>query len=260
RPYREAASAALCGYGSPAAGAASPRAPLAAEPRPLRQPPELPDFSNGYLVAEILSRRFPAHIQPDAYRNGCSLAAKLSNWSQLRRFLAKQEFDIAQELIEGTIHCKPGAAESLLRQLCAALTGSRTESLQDWQVDFTDSCYQTQLPVAARATTSTAIKSNIRLTEVLVEPSICINRQKAIAIINMHMGMRMREREENPRRFNIKPCFGQRVVHHLNCITACMNTDSIPKEHLLPHIHQKPEKKYVHSKELQGKQLTAPLP
>lgn len=43
-----------------------------------------------------------------------------------------------------------------------------------------------------------AIKSNIRLTEVLVEPSICINRQKAIAIINMHMGMRMREREENP--------------------------------------------------------------
>ncbi|XP_046772036.1 spermatogenesis-associated protein 4 isoform X1 [Gallus gallus] len=228
---------------------------LSVSPRNYRR-----DFSNGYLVAEILSRRFPAHVQPDAYRNGCSLAAKLSNWSQLRRFLAKQEFDIAQELIEGTIHCKPGAAESLLRQLCAALTGSRTESLQDWQVDFTDSCYQTQLPVAARATTSTAIKSNIRLTEVLVEPSICINRQKAIAIINMHMGMRMREREENPRRFNIKPCFGQRVVHHLNCITACMNTASIPKEHLLPHIHQKPEKKYVHSKELQGKQLTAPLP
>lgn len=113
RPCREAASAALRGYGSPAAGAASPRAPLAAEPRPLRQPPELPqvqhagpggggrwrrcqlpsrcldrDFSNGYLVAEILSRRFPAHVQPDAYRNGCSLAAKLSNWSQLRRVRA----------------------------------------------------------------------------------------------------------------------------------------------------------------------------
>uniref|UniRef100_A0A8C9G4R5 Uncharacterized protein n=1 Tax=Pavo cristatus TaxID=9049 RepID=A0A8C9G4R5_PAVCR len=50
------------------------------------------------------------------------------------------------------------------------------------------------LPVAARATASTAIKSNIRLTEVLVEPSICINRQKAVAIINMHMGMRMQER------------------------------------------------------------------
>lgn len=46
------------------------------------------DFSNGYLVAEILSRRFPAHVQPDAYRNGCSLAAKLSNWSQLRRVRA----------------------------------------------------------------------------------------------------------------------------------------------------------------------------
>ncbi|XP_019470665.1 spermatogenesis-associated protein 4, partial [Meleagris gallopavo] len=172
------------------------------------------------------------------------------------KFLVKQEFDIAQELIDGTIHCKPGAAESLLRELCSALTSSRIEGLQGRQVDFTDCCYQTQLPVAARATASTAIKSNIRLTEVLVEPSICINRQKAVAIINMHMGMRMQERAENPRRFNIKPSFGQRVVHHLDCITPSMNTASIPKKHLLPHIHQKPETKYVHSKELQGKQLT----
>ncbi|POI24080.1 hypothetical protein CIB84_012173 [Bambusicola thoracicus] len=170
---------------------------LSVSPRNYRR-----DFSNGYLVAEILSRRFPAHVQPDAYRNGCSLAAKLSNWSRLRRFLANQGFDIAQELIEGTIHCKPGAAESLLRQLCAALTGSRIESLQDRQLDFTDSCYQTQLPVAARATASTAIKSNIRLTEVLVEPSICTSRQKAVAIINMHMRMRMQERVENPRECN----------------------------------------------------------
>lgn len=37
-------------------------------------------------------------------------------------------------------------------------------------------------------------------------------------------------------RFNIKPCFGQRVVHHLNCITASMNTASIPKKHLVPHV------------------------
>lgn len=41
------------------------------------------------------------------------------------KFLAKQEFDITQELIDGTIHCKPGAAERLLRELCSALTSSR---------------------------------------------------------------------------------------------------------------------------------------
>ncbi|XP_042667389.1 spermatogenesis-associated protein 4 isoform X1 [Centrocercus urophasianus] len=226
---------------------------LSVSPRNYRR-----DFSNGYLVAEILSRRFPAHVRPDAYTNGCSLATKLSNWSHLRRFLAKQQLDITQELIDGTIHCKPGAAESLLRELCCALTSSRIGSLQEMQIDFTDCCYQTQLPVAIRATASTAIKSNIRLTEMLVEPSICINRQKAITIINMHIGMRMQERAENPRRFNIKPSFGQRVVHHLDCIIPSTNTASIPKQHLLPHIHQKPETKYVHSKELRGKQLTTP--
>ncbi|XP_072190681.1 spermatogenesis-associated protein 4 [Excalfactoria chinensis] len=203
---------------------------LSVSPRNYRR-----DFSNGYLVAEILSRRFPAHVQPDSYRNGCSLAVKLDNWSRLRRFLAKHDFDIAHELIEGTIHSKPGAAERLLRQLCAALTSGRIASLPDRQVDFTDCCYQTQLPVAARATASTAIRSNIRLTEVLVQPSICVNRQKAIAIINMHTGMRMQERAENPRRFNIKPSFGQRVVHHLDCIMPSANTASIPKECLSPH-------------------------
>uniref|UniRef100_A0A8C2TET7 Spermatosis associated 4 n=1 Tax=Coturnix japonica TaxID=93934 RepID=A0A8C2TET7_COTJA len=217
------------------------------------------DFSNGYLVAEILSRRFPAHVQPICYRNGCSLPTKLDNWARLRRFLAKQELDIAHELIEGTIHCKPGAAEELLRELCAALTCGRIENLQDTQVDFTDRCYQTKLSVAARATASTAIKSNIRLTEMLVKPCICVNRQKAVAIVNMQTGMRMREREENPRRFNIKPSFGQRVVHHLDCITPSTNTTRIPKKHLSPHTHQKAETEHAHSKELEVKQPTIPL-
>ncbi|NXC48754.1 SPAT4 protein, partial [Penelope pileata] len=198
---------------------------LSACPRNYRR-----DFSNGYLVAEILSRYFPADVQRCAYRDGSSLAARLSNWARLRRFFAKQKLCVAQELIEGTLHCKPGAAESLLQDMYSMLTNRGIKERQDREVDFTDYCYQIQLPMAARSTASTAIKSNIRLTEILMEPSISINRQKASAIINMHTEMRMQQREEDPRRFNVKPSFGQRLIHHFYCTTPCMNTASIPKE------------------------------
>ncbi|XP_068797090.1 spermatogenesis-associated protein 4 isoform X2 [Struthio camelus] len=188
------------------------------------------DFSNGYLVAEILSCYYPRDIQRSAYGNGSSLAAKLSNWSRLRRFFAKQKLNFAEEVIDGTIHCKPGAAEVLVQDIYSMLTNRRLRSIQDREVDFTDYYYQAQLPMAARSTASKAIKNNIKLTEIMTEPSVNINRQKANTIINMHMRMRMQEREEDPQRFNIKPSLGQRALCHPSCTTASENTVSILKE------------------------------
>uniref|UniRef100_A0A8D0L766 Spermatogenesis-associated protein 4 n=1 Tax=Sphenodon punctatus TaxID=8508 RepID=A0A8D0L766_SPHPU len=156
------------------------------------------DFSNGYLIAEIFSWYYPEDIQMCSYKNGTSLAVKMSNWTQLEKFFAKRKLKPLQELIDGTIHCKPGAAEFFLQDIYAVLTNRRLKPIQNEEVDFTDCFYQEQLPMVARSTASKAIKANIKLTEIMMDPNINKNRQKVNAIINMHIQQRMLEREENP--------------------------------------------------------------
>lgn len=80
------------------------------------------DFSNGYLVAEILSWYHPQDIQMHSYTNGTSISTKLGNWQQLERIFSKHGLCFPQEEIEGTVHCKPGAATSLITRLYTLLT------------------------------------------------------------------------------------------------------------------------------------------
>ena len=47
------------------------------------------DFSNGYLVAEILSRYFPAEINLCSFDNGVALSKKIDNWEQITKFLER---------------------------------------------------------------------------------------------------------------------------------------------------------------------------
>lgn len=76
----------------------------------------------------------------------------------------------------------------------------RIKHIQDEEIDFTDRIYQEKLPMVARSTASKAIKSNIKLTEIMVEPNENKNRQKISAIISMHMQRRLLEREQDPGR------------------------------------------------------------
>ncbi|XP_077333364.1 spermatogenesis-associated protein 4 isoform X2 [Lithobates pipiens] len=156
------------------------------------------DFSNGFITAEIFYWYYPEDIQLHSFDNGTSLATKLGNWSQLEK-----------ELIDGTIHCKPGAAELLLQEIYVMLTNRRIKTLQDNEVDFTDRNYQDKLPMVARSTATKAVKSNITLSETLAEPDIIINQQKVQAVIDLHLLQRQQERIDDPRRFNVKPSVGE---------------------------------------------------
>ena len=44
------------------------------------------DFSNGYLVAEILSWYHPKEIKMHSYNNGTSIQSKILNWRLLETF------------------------------------------------------------------------------------------------------------------------------------------------------------------------------
>ncbi|KAM4621920.1 spermatogenesis-associated protein 4 [Polymixia lowei] len=156
------------------------------------------DFSNGYLVAEMFSCYYPEDFPMHSYDKGTSLPAKQGNWSQIERFLQKQNLHLMREVVDGTIHCKPGAAEILVQEVYTMLTNRRIKVVQGPEVDFTDWEYQEQLPLVARSTASKAIKNNLKITELMAEPNISTNRQKAEAIIHRHLEHRAAERIQNP--------------------------------------------------------------
>ncbi|XP_030650125.1 spermatogenesis-associated protein 4 [Chanos chanos] len=170
------------------------------------------DFANGYLVAEIFSWYYPEDFPMHSYDNGMSLATKQGNWAQIERVLAKRRISLLKEVIDGTMHCKPGAAEMLVQDIYSALTNRRITCIQKGEPDFTDSSYQEQLPTVARSTASKAIKNNLRLSEVLAEPCLATNQNKVQAIMHRHLEQRRRERSQDPKRFNVKPTLGQRAV------------------------------------------------
>ncbi|XP_047196636.1 LOW QUALITY PROTEIN: spermatogenesis-associated protein 4 [Hippoglossus stenolepis] len=83
------------------------------------------DFSSGYLVAEICSCYYPHHFPEHSFDRGTSLSAKQRNWSWIERSLQKQRLHLTKEVVDGTIHCKPGAAELLVQEVYALLTNRR---------------------------------------------------------------------------------------------------------------------------------------
>jgi hypothetical protein len=75
------------------------------------------DFSNGYLVAEVLSKYFPGDISMHSYTNAVSRAEKLSNWSLITKFLQNQGINLTSETVEAVMSQDQNAVERFLQQL-----------------------------------------------------------------------------------------------------------------------------------------------
>ncbi|KAI9521470.1 hypothetical protein NQZ68_007786 [Dissostichus eleginoides] len=173
------------------------------------------DFSNGFLVAEILSRYYPQDFPVHAYDNGTSLASKQRNWRQIERSLQKQNLHLMKDVIDRSIHCKPGAAELLVQEVYTLLTNQSIRDVQGPQSDFTDEEYQELLPAVARSTASRAIKNNLRITEIMAEPDISTNQRKTEAILHRHLEHKAAERVNNPGRFKGRPNLGRLASKNL---------------------------------------------
>ncbi|XP_003387695.1 PREDICTED: spermatogenesis-associated protein 4-like isoform X2 [Amphimedon queenslandica] len=165
------------------------------------------DFSNGYLVAEILAWYYPHDLQMHSFSNGTSLTARQGNWEQLERLFLKEKFDIPKELIDNTIHCKPSGAKLLIERLYTLLTLKELKYLpaKCTPDDFTDRTYQSQLPLYARATASQSIKNNLANTELATEPDYTVCSSKAQAIVDVYNKQKQNDKECYPERFSTKP-------------------------------------------------------
>jgi hypothetical protein len=165
------------------------------------------DFANGLLIAEIVDRYMPGELTMSAIDGGSALARKLDNWDQLNKVFSKIDVPISKEVIDGTLHCKVGAAEVLVQMLYMYFSQKTTTVLErnTATIEFTDAQYQESLPLHARTTLSTAIKSNIRPTEFRTDKDTLSNNSRIDRISQDHQERRMEERANDPLRFGMKP-------------------------------------------------------
>ena len=163
------------------------------------------DFSNGYLIAEIFSWYYPNEIVLHSYNNGTSLESKLGNWSQLERFFLKKKLVIPKELIEGTIHSKPGAANALVICVHSLLTNRKLKYLPPASIasDLTDRKYQNLLPAYARNTASQAVKTNLTSTELSTAPDHLHIQNRAETILASHAEVRRQQKQDDPVRYGV---------------------------------------------------------
>uniref|UniRef100_H0X6F6 Spermatogenesis-associated protein 4 n=2 Tax=Otolemur garnettii TaxID=30611 RepID=H0X6F6_OTOGA len=193
------------------------------------------DFSNGFLIAEILSIYYPWELTLSSFENGTSLKVKLDNWAQLEKFLAKKKLKLPKELIHGTIHCKAGVPEILMQEVYTLLTHREIKSIQDDLVNFTDYSYQMHLPLVPRSTASKSIKDNIRLSELLSNPNKLSNDLKVEFLFLLHMLQRKLSRKLNPEWFGIRPTVGEITLNHLPAQSSgCRFKAKVPRGKAAP--------------------------
>ncbi|KAL6751901.1 hypothetical protein V8C86DRAFT_1794276 [Haematococcus lacustris] len=77
------------------------------------------EFANGFLVAEILSRYYPADIQMHSFENVASLQRKKQNWMLLEKFFKKKQIPVDTGQIDCVIAAEGEAAAELLQVLHA---------------------------------------------------------------------------------------------------------------------------------------------
>jgi len=223
------------------------------------------DLSNGYLIAEIFSWYFPQEIQMHSFYNRDSLELKQRNWYILKNFILKNQLNLSMADVDGTIHCREGAAAQLTEKMYEILTNRRVKKISpETPVDYTDYAYQQQLPMHARSTASKSVKNNLRLTEVLADQNLITCAQKSQKIINDHIEHRRNERGSNPQRFGITPTLGDKCVRRpeppqtiTSEPTNLTATTDVPSELPADTTSERPltREHSVHFKEVEVKQM-----
>jgi hypothetical protein len=88
------------------------------------------DLTNGWLVAEILSRYYPKDINMLSYDKGTRLATKIDNWEQLFKVFQKHNLPFNKHEFDGVIHCKAGSGTMFLYKLYSVLTERQVKMFQ----------------------------------------------------------------------------------------------------------------------------------
>ena len=75
------------------------------------------DFSNGFLIAEALSRYHSADVQMHSFDSGSSEKRKRDNWKLLAKFFKKKRIPLQPAEVDAIVACKEDAAIKVLRRV-----------------------------------------------------------------------------------------------------------------------------------------------
>ncbi|KNC48466.1 spermatogenesis associated 4 [Thecamonas trahens ATCC 50062] len=121
-------------------------------------------FSNGFLVAEVLSH-YSNDIQMHAFDNGTALKRKLANWEMLSKFFRKHNIPVSQSQIEGLVHAKRGAAVPFIEFLYTFLTRKPVKKRKRRGAPALAGAEGAPTPDFAKPTASKLIKEALTMTE-----------------------------------------------------------------------------------------------
>jgi hypothetical protein len=134
------------------------------------------DLSNGFAVAEILSRYFPDEVSLHSFEPGISLKARQDNWNQIQKVLLRNSLgSVSNELVSRVMHHSGDSAIEFMVLLYADLTKSP-------RLPISQSSIRESIPEYARSTAALKVKDpSIDRTVDTVE-----RRLKAIEVIMKH--------------------------------------------------------------------------
>ncbi|KAJ1334761.1 hypothetical protein BSLG_007916 [Batrachochytrium salamandrivorans] len=72
------------------------------------------DFANGFLIAEILSKLYPADVQMHAFDTGSGAGAKKNNWGILERVFIRNSIPISKEICSNVAACDSKSVNMML--------------------------------------------------------------------------------------------------------------------------------------------------
>ena len=157
------------------------------------------DFSNGYLVAEILSRYLPSTVLSlHQFRNASSIEGKLGNWELIERLVERQGWDISRREIDQLMHGQPNSHIHFLSRLYSLLTGRSASQFTPPPVSPAAAS-----PTFLAPTASTMVKARLNDADVvggLLPPLDTASRSAAVtASIASHSDDSRRERSKQAR-------------------------------------------------------------
>ena len=128
------------------------------------------DLSNGFLVAEILSRYYPSEVAMHSFDNSVSLERKRSNWKLLSKLLHKKGIPIDNNMIELVVTVEGDAAAEALQILYNFIHGPAFEASRAESTVSSQSSYAEQRHDEAPSTCYSQVQGHAQMTTPMFIP------------------------------------------------------------------------------------------
>eukprot|EP01063_Lacrimia_lanifica_P037925 TRINITY_DN7942_c0_g3_i1.p1 TRINITY_DN7942_c0_g3~~TRINITY_DN7942_c0_g3_i1.p1 ORF type:complete len:749 (+),score=293.44 TRINITY_DN7942_c0_g3_i1:92-2338(+) len=159
------------------------------------------DFSNGFLVAEILSKYWKG-VPMHSIDNGTAVRIKKDNWETINKILVAKNVAIPREMVDGVILAKDNAAVEFVCELYTLLTARKLQILPPIEVA------DHKPPPFAKPNAATLMRemaNTAAVDQVIGDLDLQKKEERATATLEKHAHEHQKEKQDDPGRFRPKP-------------------------------------------------------